>query len=268
VALRHTPPVRLVLARILAAFFALTWLILPGFGLIDLSVTWDADWPVVLEASWGVFMTVLVGGSFLAVAVRPTRSAPAAAVLGVALAALLVSSVAGLEWPLLGYVGLLAVQVAVLGVLVPARERLQPAAWSVSRPLLVLAALGIVPWLLHAERMLASNRRNAGVLIGDVTMGVDHYAVQGALALALVALPLLAACWPRGRRHLGLATGLCAGYLGLVSFAFPATWAGFSPLWSVLCMAWGAAVAGLAVAAPRLQPGELGREVVEAERTL
>ena len=69
--LRHASPVRLLVVRVLAAFFALTWLVLPGFGLIDLSVTWDPDWPVVLEASWGVFMTVLVGGSFLAARRRP-----------------------------------------------------------------------------------------------------------------------------------------------------------------------------------------------------
>ena len=62
------------MVRALAVLFALTWLVLPGFGLIDLSVTWDPDWPVVLEASWGVFMTVLVGGSFLAVALRPSRA--------------------------------------------------------------------------------------------------------------------------------------------------------------------------------------------------
>ena len=259
---------RLVLLRVLATFFALTWLVLPGFGLIDLSVTWDPGWPVVLEASWGLFMTVLVGGSFLAIALRPRRSSPASVVLGVALAALLVSAAAGLEWQLLGYAALLAVQLPVV-LLVPDRERLRPVAWSVRPPLLVCAALGIVPWTVHAERMFASNRRNAGVIIGDVTMGVDHYAVQGALAVSLVVLALLAACWPRGRRYLGASVGLCAGYLGLVSLAFPATWAGFSPLWSVIAMTWGAAIAVLAFAAlGPLQPRELGGEVVEAERAL
>jgi hypothetical protein len=29
--------------RVAAAIFALTWLVLPGFGVIDLSVTWNAD---------------------------------------------------------------------------------------------------------------------------------------------------------------------------------------------------------------------------------
>ena len=255
----------MIIARVLAVLFALTWLVLPGFGLLDLSVTWDPDWPVVLEASWGVFMTVLVGGSFLALAVRPDRAAPATVTLLVALAALLASAAAGLEWQVLGYVALLAFELAALLTLIPVREALRPvrAVWL---PLLVVAALGVVPWLVHAEEMFRLNRRDAGTMINELTMGVDHHAVQGGLALALVVLSLLAAGWPRGRRYLGVSAGLCAGYLGLVSVAFPLTWAGLEPVWSWLCMGWGAAVAVLAVAAPRrLQPGELRREVVETQ---
>ena len=262
---------RLLVLRVLALFFALTWLVFPGFGLIDLSVTWDPGWPVVLEASWGVFMTVLVGGSFVAVAVAPLRTAPAQVVLLVTLATWLLATAAGLELPLLFYVGVLLVEGGVLLALTPAREPLRPFHRSVRRPLLAVAALGVLPWLAHAERMFASNRRNAGVLIGDVTMGVDHYAVQGALAVALPALAVLAAVWPRGRRLLGVGVGLCAGYVGVVSAAFPGTWGGLSPLWSALCIGWGVTLAVLAVVAPaasRLQPGELRGEVVEAELTL
>ena len=160
---------RLLAVRVLAFFFALTWLVFPGFGLVDLSVTWDPDWPVVLEASWGVFMTVLVGGSFLAVGVAPHRTAPAQVTLLVTCAAWLVAAAAGLEWQLLGYVGVLVVQAAVLGALLPYREPVRPFSWSVSRPLLVVAALGVVPALLHAERMFAANRRDAGAIIGDLT---------------------------------------------------------------------------------------------------
>jgi hypothetical protein len=260
--------VRSIVARLLAVLFALTWLVFPGFGLIDLSVSWDPDWPVVLEASWGVFMTVLVGASFLAVAVRPTRTAPAQVTLLVALATWLVAAAAALEWQLLGYATVLAVEAGVLVAVLPRCEPARPQLRSPSVPLLVLAALGVVPWLVHAERMFRANRRNAGVIIGDVTMGVDHYAVQGALALALVALPLLAAWWPRGRRFLGVAAGLCAGYLGLVSYAFPVTWAGFGATWSLLCLAWGVAVALAGLVASRSEPGELRGEVVEAERAL
>jgi hypothetical protein len=260
--------VRTVLARVLAVFFALTWLVFPGFGLIDLSVSWDEDWPVVLEASWGVTMTVLVGGSFLAVAARPARTAAAEAVLLVVLATWLGSAAGGLEWQLLGYAALLVVQGGVLRAQLPTRESLQPVRWSVAPALLAVAALGVVPWLVHAADVLAGNRRGAGVAIGDVTNGVDHHAVQGALALALVALPLLAACWPRGRRFLGSGAALCAGYVGLVSWAFPGEWAGFSPTWSVLCLAWAAALGLLALVPDRSERRELGLQVVEAERAL
>ena len=259
---------RLTAARVLAVLFALTWLWFPGFGLIDLSVTWDPDWPVVLEATWGVSMTVLVGGSFLAVAVTPRRTAPAEAVLLVTLATWLVAVVAGLEWPLLFYVAVLVVETAVLAALLPDRERLRPLAVAVSWPLLVVAALGVVPWLVHAEGVFADNRRGAGVVIGDVTMGVDHYAVQGALALALPVLALLAAVWPHGRRHLGVGVGLCAGYVGLVAYAFPTTWAGLERGWSVLCLVWALAVTALAWPRGRSELRELRGEVVEAQGAL
>lgn len=259
---------RPLVVRVVAALFVLTWLVLPGFGLTDLSVTWDPDWPVVLEASWGVFMTVLVGGSFLAVATRTHRTAPAQVTLLVTLATWLVAIVAGAEWPLLLFVGLLLVEMGIVVALLPARERVRPLVLSVWPPLLVAGALGVVPWAVHAERMFASNRRGAGGMIGDVTMGVDHYAVQGALALALPVLALLAAVWPRGRRFLGVGVGLCAGYVGLVSYAFPGTWAGFEPGWSVICVAWAASVAALAVLAPRAAPApRRGRRVPAAPAT-
>src|SRR3954462_2573951 len=111
---RHPLPVRLLTVRLVAVLWALTWWVFPGFGLIDLSVSWDPAWPVVLEASWGVFTTLLVAGSFLTVAIAPHRSAPAAVVLAVALAALLASAAAGLEWQLLGYAALLAVELSVV----------------------------------------------------------------------------------------------------------------------------------------------------------
>jgi len=184
---------------------------------------------------------------------------------------MLLSAAVGLEWPLLGYAGILVLQGAGLAALIrrlPDREPVRPRGWSVRPPLLVVAALGIVPWLLHADRMFRLNRRSAGAMIGDLTNGVDHYAVQGALALALVTLALLAACWPRGRRFAGISVGLCAGYVGVVSLAFPREFAGLSPSWSVLCIGWALAVAALAVPSARLQPGQLRFEVVEAERAL
>lgn len=262
------PAVRLVTARALAALWTLSWLLLPGMGLIDLSVSWDEDWDVVLEASWGISMTVLVGGSFLAVAVQLQHARAAWVALGVTLVGWLVAAVAGLEWPLLGFVALLAGQAAVLLAVLPERPRWRPIDWSVSPALLAVASLGLVPWLVHADEVWRANRRGAGVVLGEVTNGIDHHAVQGALALSLVVLPLLAACWPEGRRFLGTSAGVCAGYLGLVSVAFPGEWAGFTPTWSWLCLAWAATLVVLSVAPRRSELGELGLQVVESERPL
>jgi hypothetical protein len=259
--------VRLPALRIIAVLCALTWLVFPGFGLIDLSVTWDPDWPVVLEAGWGAFMTVLVGGSFLTLAVRPHRSGPALVTLGVALATMLAAVVAGLEPQLLFYVAVLVVEAAAVVALLPERGRMSPPRLAPSWPLLALAGVGAVPWLVHSLRMFAANRHGAGVLLGDVTNGVDHCSVQGALALAMVALPLLAAGWSGSRRYLGTGAGLCAAYLGLVSCASPGAFAGFGPPASLLCLAWGVAVA-LVAAVPRLQGRQLRGEVVEAQGTL
>lgn len=246
---------RLLAARAVAVLCALTWLVVPGFGVIDLSVTWNPDWPVVLEAGWGVFMTVLVGGSFLTVAVRPHRSAPALVALGTGLATLLIAVAAGREPALLFYAAVLLVEAGAVVALLPEREPLRPLRLRPSRPLLALAVAGAVPWLVDALRLFEAGRRELGVLIGDVTVGVDHYAVQGALALALCVLPLLAAVWPRGRRHLGGCAALCAAYLGAVSCAFPDAAAGLGPVGSALCLAWGLAV-GL-VAAARPLPGRV-----------
>jgi hypothetical protein len=139
-------------------------------------------------------------------------------VLGTALATLLLAAVAGLEWQLLGYAGLLALEAAPL-LTGRDREPLRPPAWRPSWPLLAVAVLGIVPWSLQAGAMFRLNRADAGAVIGEHTMGVDHHAVQGALALAVAVLAVLAAVQPRGRVHLGLAAGLPAAYFGLVSWA-------------------------------------------------
>lgn len=258
---------RLLAARLLAVLFVLTWLLLPGFGLADLMVSWDPDRPVVLEASWGLFMTVLVAGSFATVVARPGRTAAAEVVLAVVLGVWALSAVAGLEWELLGFAALLVAEAAVLAAVLPGRERVRPVTWSPSPALLGLAAVGAVPWVVHAVEMYRRNRANAHEWHGDITMGTDHYAMQGALAVALVVLSALAAVWPRGRRHLGVAIGLAAGYLGLVSLTHPTFDAALGTPWSAPAIAWGVAVALVSVL-PASERGELRGEVVEAERAL
>jgi hypothetical protein len=257
--------VRRLAVRISAATFALSWLTFPGFGVPDLLVSWNPEWAVVLEAGWGLFSAIVVASAFVVLAFRPERPGPALVQLSMAVAALVVSAAAGGEAPLLPLAAGLAVQTALaigLAARLPGREAVRPVGLAPSLPLLVLAVLGAVPWCAYAAAMYSANRAESPV---DVSVGIDHFAVQGALALALVALVALAAVWPRGRRQLGLTAGVAAAYLGLVSLAWPGQPGQLGQTWSILALAWGLAVASAAVAGPRLQPRQLGGEVVEAQ---
>ena len=245
----QTVAMRGTTARGLAGLFAVSWIVLPGFGVIDLSVTWDADWPQVLEAGWGLFSTVIVGAAFALIVTRPRASAPPVAQLLVAALSLGVSAVIAEETRLLWLAGMLALQIVIVG-------GLSPNAWyrgmdisvsrpTVSRPLLLLAGLGVAPWLAYALHMWASNRQGHP---GDVTLGIDHYAVQGALALAIALLPALAALRPDVFPFLATCAGVAAAYLGLVSIAWPNSLAGLGQAWSIAAMAWGVALLAVAVA--------------------
>ncbi len=239
--------------RGLAVLFAMAALTFPGFGLIDLLTTWDPDWPVVLEAGWGLLFTVLVGTAFVAIAVFPRRSAPAVVQLLVVSGALGVSAAISREAPALALAAVLTAQ-TLLFLAIRDREALRPRPLIVWWPLALVASLGVVPWSIYAWRMYEANRMG---LRDDITIGVDHYAVQGATAIGIAALAFLAAIWPRGRRFIGVCVGLVAGYLGVVSYAWPGTPAAYHRVWSLLSVAWGVVIAMLALVAPcnRRQPG-------------
>jgi hypothetical protein len=233
---------------VLAGLFALFWLV-PSFGVIDLTVTWDPEWPQVLEAGWGLYFTLLVGAPFVAVVARPRLPAGAPEMLVVATVALLVSGVVALE---IGCV-VLGVILAIGTVAVTWLWR-----WSLGElrrsgtdrmsavfGILAVAAAG--PWLVYSVHMWSLNRQDR--FDSDVTNGVDHYSVQGAFGLAMVLLSclLVPAGMRAGRRLVGVCAGLAAAYLGLVSLAWHPTPGSFGPVWSVLCMAWGLALVVLPV---------------------
>jgi len=248
---------RLVPARVLAGLCAAGWLILPGFGVIDLSVTWSSDWPQVLEAGWGLFATVIVGASFVLIVVRPRASAAAGAQLVIATCALAVSATFARESALLPLAAFLALQTAIVrGVL---RRSLVGAAWvrgpiSVSRTMLVVACSGLVPWLAYALHMWALNRESRSD--SDITLGIDHYSVQGALALSLGLLPLLAALRTDVRPFVPVCSSVAAFYLGLVSLAWPESPGGLSRTWSAAAIAWAVVLFGVTLAR-RLRPAPL-----------
>ncbi len=235
---------RELLLRALAALLAFSWIVLPGFGAIDLLVTWSPEWEQVLEAGWGLYFTVLVGVPFVIVAVRPRASRPGVAQLAVATAVLAISAVGALE------IGALVLAVA-LGLETALVAWLARGQWSpereapVSRVMAVLAAAGALPWLAYALDMWALNRRD--LPDADITNAIDHYSVQGGVGLALAVLPFLAAVRASLRPFVPACVGVVAADLGLVSYAWPDAAGGLSRPWSVAAMAWGTAL--LAVAA-------------------
>ncbi len=249
--IEQSATVRLTTLRVLACLFAVSWVVLPGFGAIDLSVTWSSDWPQVLEAGWGLYATVLVGAAFALVAVRPRRSRTGVAQFVVSSVALFVSAAAATEPRLLLLAAGLATQTAIVGALSGRVRDAHPATrFQVSSPVLVLAGLGLVPWLAYALDMWALNREDRSD--SDVTLGIDHYSVQGAVGLALVLLPVLAALRRDARPFVAVCAGIVAVYLGIVSYAWPDAAGGFSRAWSCVAIAWGLAI-GLGGVAPRLR---------------
>ncbi len=251
--IEQLPTRRLTALRVLAGLFAVSSVVLPGFGAIDLSVTWSSDWPQVLEAGWGLYATVLVGAAFALVAVRPRRSRPAVAQLVVATAALAVAAPAADEPGLLWLVAVLAAQTAIVGALSVRVWDARPASRvQATGVLLVLAGLGLVPWLAYALDMWALNREDRSD--SDVTLGIDHYSVQGAVGLALVLLPLLAALRRDARPFVAVCAGIVAAYLGIVSYAWPDAAGGFSRAWSCGAIAWGLALVLAALAQSRSRP--------------
>jgi hypothetical protein len=240
-----------VVVRAFASLFAVSWVVLPGFGAIDLAVTWSSDWPQVLEAGWGLFSTVIVGAAFVLVAARPRTSGPVALQLVVATVALAVSAVAADEGRLLWFAAALALETAIASALSRRLWRDGPdsgARIDLSRSLLVLASIGAVPWLAYAMDMWALNRE--GRVDADITIGIDHYSMQGALALSLVLLSFLAALRSGARPFTPVCTGVAACYLGLVSLAWQDAAGGFDRPWSAAAIAWGIAL----VLVPLLPP--------------
>jgi hypothetical protein len=233
-----------VAVRALAALVAASWIVVPGFGAPDLAVTWNEDWPQVLEAGWGLFATVIVGAAFVLVAVRPRASSRVAPQLVLAAVALALSAAIAREGRLLWFAAALALETAAVVALCrrirpdgrPTGGRLDP-----SGPLLVLAVVGAGPWLAYALDLWALNR--AELVDADLTLGIDHYSMQGALPLCLVLLSFLAALSSEARPFTPVCVGLAAAYLGLVSFAWQDAAGGFERSWSVAAVAWGVAVA-------------------------
>ena len=231
-----------VKARLAAILFALTWAVFPGFGLIDLSVTvkpGEFRGVVPVDAGWGLLTTVLLAGAFAWSAVRPRHFAVAAVQLVVVAVALVVSSIAGSESGAFVLAAFVLIEVSVLATLLP-RVTDVGFSISVSWPLAATAAIGAGPWLAYAGDMWAANRE--GRAPEEITIAINHWAVQGGLALAIASLAAVVALWAPGRRFIGISTAVVAISLGVCSYRFPDGAGAYGQAWSVLSVAWGGAI--------------------------
>jgi hypothetical protein len=92
--------------------------------------------------------------------------------------------------------------------------------------------------------MWAANRE--GRPDADLTIGIDHYSMQGALGVSLALLPLLAAVAPRMRPFSPVCASVAALYLAVVSLAWPDAAGRLTQAWSIAALVW--AIALLAAA--------------------
>lgn len=238
-------------ARITALLLALVAAV-GLMGVIDLVVLlgWVDQqyvWEVPLEASWGSLFTFFVAGGYLWLALFPGAPWPALVQLGICSIALAVSAGVGLDWrPLALAVGLAASALGLWQLLgrPPADLGGPP---SVQRAVLAVALLGTPLWLPYAS--VAFERSRAGVL-GSVTQGIEHWPVQGAVAVALVLSALVLAVYEDGRPLLRVAVSLSAVWIGMAELAYPdRDGAVGSLLWGVGVTLWGLLVAVTAVPA-------------------
>ncbi|HEX6871242.1 MAG TPA: hypothetical protein VF163_09100 [Micromonosporaceae bacterium] len=234
--------------------FALTWFIFPGFGLADLMVTISPTpgWVMysVLEAGWGLLATMFISAAFMAAAIRPQWTYEIAVQVVAVAAALAAAAVAASEPRLWWFVAGLIAQLGLLVWLARISGRpwsdatAEATLWSGDAwsrwPMLVMVALGAGPWLVYAVDMFAANRAGLGPV--DLTVGVNHWAVQGALALSLILLSVTSIKRPPLRRFSAVRVGLAAAYLGLCSLRQPDAGAALPAMWSVAAIVWGAAV--------------------------
>lgn len=214
----------------------------------------------LLEAGWGLLLTVLVAVPFGALAVRPASTAAMLQLL-VCAASLAVAAVAA------GELGGLWPAVALLA-LVTAHRSLAPGGAGAGRParsvpaLAVLAgvsAVGVAPYALDLVRAAREPRFPV-----DITLGLDHWPVQAALALAVPAVTAVAATGARGWPVAAWTAGSSGAGLGAVSVAYPGHAASLGRAGGAGALLWGVLVA--AAVLRRRRPGSAGPPAVSSSR--
>lgn len=247
-------------ARALAALGVLVWLI-GLMGIVDITVPLvplvDFYEAYLIETSWGLLYTVLLGVPTAALVARPRHEAAAQQVLMCAAALALAAVVApepGHLVPAALAVGLVAGVRRLAGVrALPPLPRRTLTRRDLPGAVVVLA--GLAGAVVVASHAIAAFRDPAAPT--DTTQNLDHWPVHGAFAVATVLVALLVVLRTRGVWLPAVSATVAAAWFGVTSVMFPEHYGSLGVVGGTLAIAWGLAVAGLAVAR---RVGEAGRD--------
>lgn len=245
-------------APALASFGVLVWLI-GLMGIIDLTVPLipleDFYNAYLIETSWGLLYTVLLGVPTAVLAIRPQHDAAAQQILAAAAALALGAAAA----PELGHlvpaavaVGLVAAIRALSGAraLPPSPQR------RLTRrdlPVAVVVLAGLLPAMAIASQAITAFRDPT--VSSDVTQNLDHWPAHAAFALATFLAGALAMLRTRGAWLPASTAAFSAAWFGATSIAFPDHDGSLGTTGGWLAIAWGVALLGAVLARRGAAPG-------------
>jgi hypothetical protein len=96
----------------------------------------------------------------------------------------------------------------------------------------VVVAAG--PWFAYALNAAETARAGSH---RSLTWGLDHWPVQASLAVALVLVATLVATYPPGWAIAAWSVGVCASWLGVVSWIYPNLDASLGRTWGAAAVA-------------------------------
>ena len=211
-------------APALAALGVLIWLI-GLMGIIDLTVPlvpledfYDA---YLIETSWGLLYTVLLGLPTAVLAFRPHHDAAAQQILATAAALAL----AALAAPELGHLVPAALAVGRSAAVrhLPGARPLPPSPQRrLARrdaPVAVVVLAGLLPAIAIASQATSAFRDPT--IPSDVTQNLDHWPAHAAFALATLLVAALAMLRTRGAWLSASTAAVSAAWFGATSIAFP-----------------------------------------------